>query len=221
MKKILLTISVVFLLILLVPVPGPVYRDGGTREYKALAYKIVVWNRLVPDGIYHKVSFYLFPDSLRSIDDLWDKEGYTEPEESTYHEDPGPDETPAPEQTGGRTMLVMEANGITFRAELEENSSAAALAVKLSSGPMEIALRDYGSFEKVGPLPWKLPQNDKRITTAPGDVILYQGDQITIYYDENTWSFTKLAHIDGVTREDLLNAFGDGSVTVRFSVEQG
>ncbi len=221
MKKILLTIIVVLLFMALIPVPGPVYRDGGTREYRALAYRIVVWNRLVDDGIYHKVSFYPFPDSLRSIDELWDMEGYGGPADPGDREDAGAPNTPAPEQTGGRDMLVIEANGITFRAELEDNSSAAALAEKLSSGPVEISLRDYGSFEKVGPLPWKLPQNDERITTVPGDVILYQGDQITIYYDENTWSFTKLAHIDGVTREDLLNAFGDGSVTVRFSVEQG
>ena len=221
MKKILLKVFVVLLLVLLIPVSGPVYRDGGTREYRALAYRIVVWNRLVDDGIYHKVSVYTFPDCLRSIDELWDMEGYDGPADPGDLENTGAPVTSAPEQTGGIKMLVIEANGITFRAELEDNSSAAALAEKLSSGPVEIALRDYGSFEKVGPLPWKLPQNDERITTVPGDVILYQGDQITVYYDENTWSFTKLAHIDGVTREDLLNAFGDGSVTVRFSVEQG
>ena len=76
-----------------------------------------------------------------------------------------------------------------------------------------------GNFEKVGDLPWELPRNDETITTGPGDVILYQGDQITIYYDENTWDFTRLARIEDVSREELLEAFGVGDVTVRFWVE--
>jgi hypothetical protein len=116
-------------------------------------------------------------------------------------------------------VLVIEANGHTFYADFEDNSSADALKEKLSSGPLEIELHDYGHFEKVGSLPWSLPRNDESITTEPGDVILYQGDQITVYYDENTWNFTRLAKIGSVTREELLEAFGEGNVTVRFWTE--
>ena len=68
-------------------------------------------------------------------------------------------------------------------------------------------------------MPWSLPENDEQITTEPGDVILYQGDQISIYYDENTWNLTRLAKINDVTREELLEAFGDGSAAVTFWVE--
>lgn len=77
----------------------------------------------------------------------------------------------------------------------------------------------YGNFEKVGPLPFELPRNDETITTEPGDIILYQGNQITIYYDENTWNFTRLAKIDNVTREELLDVLGSGDVTVTFWIE--
>ena len=115
--------------------------------------------------------------------------------------------------------LVIETNGHTFYADFADNSSADAFLEKLNEGPLEVRLHDYGDFEKVGPLPWELPRNDVSITTVPGDVILYQGDQITIYYDENTWDFTQLAKIEGVTREDLLEVFGDGDVTVTFRVE--
>ena len=90
---------------------------------------------------------------------------------------------------------------------------------KLSADPLTLKLRDYGGFEKVGALPWDLPTNDERITTKPGDVILYQGNQITIYYDENTWSFTKLASIGNTTKEALLDVFGEGDVTIRFWIE--
>ena len=107
--------------------------------------------------------------------------------------------------------LVIEANGKTFVAGLADNSSAEALVEKLTPGPVTVDMHDYGSFEKIGPLPWSLPRNDEQITTAPGDVILYQGNQITIYYDQNTWEFTRLAEIEG------LCLFG--SITVHFERE--
>ena len=116
-------------------------------------------------------------------------------------------------------QLVIKAGKKTFYADLEDNSSAEALTEKLSSGEVTIELHDYGIFEKVGDLPWELPRNDESITTEPGDVILYQGNQITIYYDENTWDFTRLAKISGTNREELLEAFGDGNVSVTFSIE--
>ena len=116
-------------------------------------------------------------------------------------------------------VLVIKTENATFYADLEDNSSTDALVEKLSSGEMTIDLHDYGSFEKVGSLPWDLPRNDETITTQPGDVILYQGNQITIYYDENTWDFTRLAKIPDVTREDLLDKFGDEGVSATFSIE--
>ncbi|MBQ5521388.1 MAG: hypothetical protein IIT86_01020, partial [Oscillospiraceae bacterium] len=64
-----------------------------------------------------------------------------------------------------------------------------------------------------------LPRTDETITTEPGDVILYQGNQITIYYDQNTWDFTRLARIEDVTREELLSAFGEGDVKVILWIE--
>lgn len=116
-------------------------------------------------------------------------------------------------------VLVITAEDKTFYADLGGNSSAEALIEKLSSGEVTIDLHDYGSFEKVGSLPWDLPRNDETITTVPGDVILYQGDQITIYYDENTWDFTRLAKIPDITKDELLEAFGEGNVSVTFSIE--
>ena len=114
-------------------------------------------------------------------------------------------------------VLMIQAGEHSFYAYPEVNSSAETFLAELYGEPIEVAMHDYGNFEKVGDLPWPLPRNDEKITTKPGDVILYQGDQITIYYDENEWTFTRLAHIPDVTREELLEAFGDGDVTVTFS----
>ena len=115
--------------------------------------------------------------------------------------------------------LAIEVGDKLFYAALEDNSSAEALVEKLSEGPVTLELHDYGNFEKVGPLPWELPRNDETITTEPGDIILYQGSQITIYYDENTWSFTRLARIEGGTRESLLEALGPSDTTITLWIE--
>lgn len=115
---------------------------------------------------------------------------------------------------------MIAANDRVLYATLEDNPSATAFAEKLSSEAIEVEMHDYGDFEKVGPLPWTLGRNEERITTEPGDVILCQGNQITIYYDQNTWDFTRLAKIDGMSRAELLDAFGDGAVTVAFWVER-
>ena len=78
-------------------------------------------------------------------------------------------------------------------------------------------MHDYDSFEKVGPLPKSLPRNDTQITTRAGDIILYQGNQITIYYDVNSWNFTKLGKVEDVTQDELKQILGKGNVTAEFS----
>lgn len=60
--------------VLFIPIPSGVYKDGGTREYTALTYKIVKWNRLTGDSTYDKLCVYLFPNNFRSIGSLWTRE---------------------------------------------------------------------------------------------------------------------------------------------------
>ena len=115
--------------------------------------------------------------------------------------------------------LVMEVNGKIFYPEPADNPSAEAFLEKLEEGELTVSLHDYGDFEKVGPLPWELVRSDEEITTEPGDIILYQGNQITVYYDVNTWNFTRLAKIKNVTREELLEALGGGDAEVSFWLE--
>ena len=113
--------------------------------------------------------------------------------------------------------LKISVNGTELTATLEDNSSAQALTELLKQGNITVDMSDYGNFEKVGNLPQSLPKNDEKITTVPGDIILYQGNKITIYYAENTWDFTKLGHIDNITQEELKALLGGGEVTVTLS----
>ena len=102
----------------------------------------------------------------------------------------------------------------------ENNSSASAFIDLLRKNDLTIEMHDYGNFEKVGTLGFSLPRNDKRITTKPGDVILYQGNQITIYYDVNSWNFTKLGEVQNINQSELKSILGSGvnNLSVRFSL---
>ena len=115
-------------------------------------------------------------------------------------------------------QFYITAGDTTFTAVFADNSSGEALEELLAQGDLTLSMSDYGNFEKVGSLGIQLPQNNEQITTGPGDVILYQGSSITIYYDTNTWNFTRLGTIQDVTREDLLAALGEGDVEVTFSL---
>lgn len=118
------------------------------------------------------------------------------------------------------SKFVISANGKELTASFADNSSAAAFRDLISDAPLIVEMDDYGDFEKVGSLGHDLPTNDTRITTRPGDVILYLGSNITIYYDVNTWTFTRLGEIDGnPTRGSILSVLGSGKVNVTFSLK--
>lgn len=116
------------------------------------------------------------------------------------------------------TEIQVEANGQTLAATLENNSSAEAFASLLATGPLTVSMRDYADMEKVGSLPTALPRSDAQISVGPGDVVLYQGNQITVYYGTNSWNFTKLAHIEGATAEQMRAFLGEGDADVTFSL---
>lgn len=129
-----------------------------------------------------------------------------------------PIETPEiAEPNQEETVLKISVGEYTFYATLEDNSSAEELREMLAQGSVTVQMEDYGGFEKVGSLGTELTRNDEPITTQPGDIILYQGNQIVIYYGTNSWTFTRLAKINDAT--DLKAKLGEGTVQVTFSLE--
>lgn len=123
-----------------------------------------------------------------------------------------------PSDKSASTMNIT-INGKTVSCQLVENSSTRALLAQLEKGNITYEADDYGNFEKVGYIGFNLPQNNESITTTVGDVILYQGNNICLYYGSNSWSFTRLAKIEGMSKDELktfLNA-GEGSVKVTLS----
>ena len=143
----------------------------------------------------------------------------TEPASENEASEPYSTKSSLPEGTD--RMFYAHVNGKVLKILAAENSSADAFIDLLKSGDVPVEMHDYGSFEKVGPLGTTLPRNDEQITTEPGDVILYQGDQITIYYDVNNWSFTRLGKVQDLSQAELKDILGSGNVTVTFSLSEG
>lgn len=123
------------------------------------------------------------------------------------------------EEETDMAKLQVSFNGYTYTAALADNSSAAAFAALLeeNGGSITVQARDYGGFEKVGPLPEALPKNDEAIDTVPGDLILYLGDQIVLYYDTNSWTFTRLGRLEG-DLSDLAERLGEGDAAITYSL---
>jgi hypothetical protein len=118
-----------------------------------------------------------------------------------------------------KNLISIAASGRTMTAELTDNSSAEALMKMLQNGPVTVEMNDFADMEKVGSLGRRLPSNNEPITTSAGDLILYQGDQIVIYYAPNHWNFTRLGKIRDVSARELKNILGSGDVSVTFSLK--
>lgn len=116
-------------------------------------------------------------------------------------------------------MLHIQAGESEFTATWADNSSVDALKELLAEGPLTLTMSDYAQMEKGADLGVRLPQNNQQMNTTAGDIILYQGRTLVIYYDQNSWSLTPIAKIEGVDAEKLRAALGDGDVTVTFSLE--
>ena len=118
--------------------------------------------------------------------------------------------------------LYLTIGGITKTATMVSNSSTEALVAQLQKGNIIYEAHDYGDFEKVGPLGYTFPENNEQINTVPGDLILYQGSNLCIYYDTNSWDFTRIGKLDNMTQAEIktwVNAGGD-NVSVTLSISQ-
>lgn len=120
----------------------------------------------------------------------------------------------------GVLEMIIEVNGKELIVELENNESSKKLLDKLGEKEIKVQADDYGDFEKVGDLGFDLPTNDHTITTTPGDIILYQGNKLCLYYGTNTYSFTKLGHIKDITQEELKELLGPNSVELVLKINK-
>lgn len=113
--------------------------------------------------------------------------------------------------------MNVQVGGAVFSATLENNEAVSELVAMMQESPVVIEMGDYSGFEKVGALGRSLTTSNNQTTTHAGDIVLYNGNQIVIFYGSNSWSYTRLGHIDDLTGWE--DALGSGDVTVTFSLE--
>jgi len=127
--------------------------------------------------------------------------------------------TSSEEEIRDEKMIInIKINNSVFTATLEDNEAAKEFYEMVKSGSVIIEMSDYSGFEKVGPLGKNLTSDDKQTKTKKGDIVLYNGNQIVMFYGSNSWSYTRLGKIDDLNGWET--ALGSGDITAEFTVKQ-
>ena len=114
---------------------------------------------------------------------------------------------------GSEAEMRMKINDTVVNVEWENNESVTALKALAKNG-LTVSMSMYGGFEQVGSLGASLPRNDRQTTTQAGDIVLYSGSQIVVFYGSNSWAYTRLGHITDRSAADMAALLGNGDVTV-------
>lgn len=115
--------------------------------------------------------------------------------------------------------VYITANGVTHSIILTGTEAAVELKNRVTKGDVSVTLNDYGGFEKVGELPWSLPTDNRQVSTEPGDVMLYQGNNIVIFYGTNSWTYTPLGMIEGMTASEIRNFLSGSHIEIKLSAD--
>ena len=135
--------------------------------------------------------------------------------------EPGPAETASQPimKEKKEKMLQLRIDDTAVAVAWEQNESVEALKALCESEPLVIQLSMYGGFEQVGPIGQSLPRNDSQTTTQAGDIVLYSGNQIVVFYGSNSWAYTRLGHITDPDAEGMVALLAHGDVTITISLE--
>ena len=114
------------------------------------------------------------------------------------------------------TTMILRIDGTEVPVTWEENESVQALS---ALAPLSIEMSMYGGFEQVGPIGSSLPRDDRQTSTAPGDLVLYSGNQLVVFYGTNSWAYTRLGHVD-LTKAELTALLSDHDVTITLEAEK-
>lgn len=119
-----------------------------------------------------------------------------------------------------QVKLYLTANGVTKTATLVENDATAELISLLEKGSISLSMTENGGFEKIGNLPSSLPTSDKSQTAQPGDIMLYIGNVLCIFYGSNTWAYTKLGTLDNMNSAEIKEFLSGNPVEVVLSLDK-
>ena len=152
--------------------------------------------------------------SQGNIDTLSDKD-------TTSEEITGSDSKKQTAEEETEKMLQLKISDTIVEVAWEENESVEELRRLCSSEPLTIQMSMYGGFEQVGSIDTSLPRNDVQTTTSAGDIVLYSGNQIVVFYGSNSWAYTRLGHITDLDAAGMTQLLGNGDVVITVSLEDG
>ena len=156
----------------------------------------------------------LVPDSVTWLESRRFPIGASKEEVLGWLKETGLTESEQTEKAG----MQMRINDTPVAVQWEENESVSALMDLVRENPLTVEMSMYGGFEQVGPIGASLPRNDKQTTTSAGDIVLYSGNQIVIFYGSNSWSYTRLGHVE-LSASEMSDLLSHGDVTITLSLE--
>jgi len=119
----------------------------------------------------------------------------------------------------GEATMIMKIGDTKVNVDWEDNQAVEALRDMAKDGDVTIQMSMYGGFEQVGSIGQSLPRDDKQTTTSSGDIVLYSGNQMVVFYGSNSWSYTRLGHISDKNEADMADLLSNGDVTITISIE--
>ena len=122
---------------------------------------------------------------------------------------------------GEASAMRMSIDGTDVTVEWEDNQAVADLRALVAEAPLTVDLSMYGGFEQVGSLGKTLTTADAQTTTAAGDIVLYAGNQIVVFYGSNSWAYTRLGHITSQNADGMANLLGNGDVSITIAPADG
>ena len=140
------------------------------------------------------------------------------PEPSTETDAPVAEEPPV-EESAQVPTLMLSIDGTPVTVLWEDNETVSELLTAAQNGAIEVSASRYGGFEQVGSLPQSFSRSDAQMTTQPGDIVLYSGNQLVIFFGSNSWSYTRLGHVNGMSSEELSDLLNKDVVMIELSAE--
>ena len=142
-------------------------------------------------------------------------EAEQEQPQNNYDQPEYEEEQPQEVQSGDLQMTI---GGTAVSVAWEDNDAVQSLKELCKDQPLTIYMSMYGGFEQVGSIGTSLPQNDVKTTTSAGDIVLYSGDQMVVFYGSNTWEYTRLGHITDQNADEMTNLLSNGDTVITITV---
>ena len=162
----------------------------------------------VPDGTENPVST-----------DVPSAETQPEKPEPSTETDAPVEEGPPVEEPAQMPTLMLSIDGTPVTVQWEDNETVSELLTAAQNGAIEVSTSRYGGFEQVGSLPQSFSRSDAQMTTQPGDIVLYSGNQLVIFFGSNSWSYTRLGHIEDLSADELTNLLDRDTVSIGVSAK--